>query len=146
MNDPEMRDKMGKAGRDRVVKHFDYRVVAERFVGIMKDTLGIEIGQFTDYFNMESSNISQIEEAKEAATDVFLHNAHGPFQGLPRTAGWGYPEPYTRDLLSIRGNCCFGQFKELLKYPKGPGDSCEEPEGAGTYSFPGSRRPRSRCK
>ena len=33
-----------------------------------------------------------------------LHNAHGPFHGLPRTAGWGYPEPYTRDLmLSILG-------------------------------------------
>jgi hypothetical protein len=30
---------------------------------------------------------------------VLLHNAHGPFEGLPRTAGWGYPEPYTRDLL-----------------------------------------------
>ncbi len=31
--------------------------------------------------------------------DVLLHNASGPFEGLPRTAGWGYPEPYTRDLL-----------------------------------------------
>jgi hypothetical protein len=28
---------------------------------------------------------------------VLRHNAHGPFHGLPRTAGWGYPEPYTRD-------------------------------------------------
>jgi hypothetical protein len=24
---------------------------------------------------------------------------HGPYHGLPRTAAWGYPEPYTRDLL-----------------------------------------------
>ena len=31
--------------------------------------------------------------------DVLLHNARGPFHGLPRTAGWGYPEPYTRDLM-----------------------------------------------
>ena len=31
--------------------------------------------------------------------DVLLHNASGPYEGLPRTAGWGYPEPYTRDLL-----------------------------------------------
>jgi hypothetical protein len=31
--------------------------------------------------------------------DVLQHNASGPFDGLPRTAGWGYPEPYTRDLL-----------------------------------------------
>lgn len=45
-----------------------------------------------------------IEEAKKAAIEVLLHNAVGPFQGLPRTAGWGYPEPYTRDLMiSILG-------------------------------------------
>ena len=42
---------------------------------------------------------SLIQEAKRAALDVLLHNASGPFEGLPRTAGWGYPEPYTRDLL-----------------------------------------------
>ena len=40
-----------------------------------------------------------IEEAKQAALDVLLHNARGPCRGLPRTAGWGYPEPYTRDLM-----------------------------------------------
>ncbi len=40
-----------------------------------------------------------IEEAREAALEVLLHNDRGPFHGLPRTAGWGYPEPYTRDLL-----------------------------------------------
>jgi hypothetical protein len=40
-----------------------------------------------------------VQEAKRAALDVLLHNASGPFEGLPRTAGWGYPEPYTRDLL-----------------------------------------------
>jgi hypothetical protein len=34
-----------------------------------------------------------IEEAKQAALEVLLHNAKGPYQGLPRTAGWGYPEP-----------------------------------------------------
>jgi hypothetical protein len=49
-------------------------------------------------------NWDEIEEAKKAALEVLLHNAHGPFQGLPRTAGWGYPEPYTRDLMfSILG-------------------------------------------
>jgi hypothetical protein len=41
----------------------------------------------------------EIAEAKKAALEVLLHNSHGPFQGLPRTAGWGYPEPYTRDLM-----------------------------------------------
>ena len=40
-----------------------------------------------------------IQEAKSAAMGVLLHNASGPYEGLPRTAGWGYPEPYTRDLL-----------------------------------------------
>ncbi|MDY6838382.1 MAG: glycoside hydrolase 100 family protein [Thermodesulfobacteriota bacterium] len=41
----------------------------------------------------------KVEEAKKAATDVLLHNLRGPYGGLPRTAGWGYPEPYTRDLM-----------------------------------------------
>lgn len=40
-----------------------------------------------------------VAEAKEAALHVLRHNAHGPCGGLPRTAGWGYPEPYTRDLM-----------------------------------------------
>jgi hypothetical protein len=48
---------------------------------------------------MQAINWKEIEEAKKAALEVLLHNAHGPFQGLPRTAGWGYPEPYTRDLM-----------------------------------------------
>jgi len=46
----------------------------------------------------DKSRIS-IEQAKDAALNILLHNAQGPFQGLPRTAGWGYPEPYTRDLM-----------------------------------------------
>lgn len=48
---------------------------------------------------MHSANWQEIEEAKKAAIEVLLHNAHGPFHKLPRTAGWGYPEPYTRDLM-----------------------------------------------
>ena len=40
-----------------------------------------------------------VEKARRAALDVLLHNMHGPCDGLPRTAGWGYPEPYTRDLM-----------------------------------------------
>jgi hypothetical protein len=42
---------------------------------------------------------SKIDRAKAAAIEVLLHNLEGPFEGLPRTAGWGYPEPYTRDLM-----------------------------------------------
>ena len=48
---------------------------------------------------MQTEDWSEIEEAKKAAIEVLLHNADGPFDGLPRTAGWGYPEPYTRDLM-----------------------------------------------
>jgi len=42
MNDVDLRDKMGKAARERVVKNFDYRVVARKFVDIMNDKLGIK--------------------------------------------------------------------------------------------------------
>jgi starch synthase len=42
MNDKELREKMGKAGRERVVENFDYRVVAKRFLKIMQDKLGIQ--------------------------------------------------------------------------------------------------------
>ena len=53
---------------------------------------------------MQAIDWNEIESAKKAALEVLLHNAHGPYHGLPRTAGWGYPEPYTRDLLiSILG-------------------------------------------
>ncbi len=41
MQDAALRDKMGKAGRERVVGNFDYRVVAKRFVQILHDRLGI---------------------------------------------------------------------------------------------------------
>ncbi|MCL4481313.1 MAG: amylo-alpha-1,6-glucosidase [Bacteroidetes bacterium] len=61
----------------------------------------------------------EIEEAKAAAIEVLLHNAHGPFLGLPRTAGWGYPEPYTRDLMfSILGIAVTGNAKLLASIRK----------------------------
>ena len=47
--------------------------------------------------NLEQNQL--IEAAKRAALEVLLHNSHGMVDKLPRTAGWGYPEPYTRDLL-----------------------------------------------
>jgi len=60
---------------------------------------------------MQVTNSQEIEEAKKAATEVLLHNAHGPYHGLPRTAGWGYPEPYTRDLMfSIFGIAVSGNL------------------------------------
>ncbi|KPK45311.1 MAG: amylo-alpha-16-glucosidase [Phycisphaerae bacterium SG8_4] len=48
---------------------------------------------------MEKKDKELIDRAREAATGVLLHNAHGPYRGLPRAAGWGYPEPYTRDIM-----------------------------------------------
>ena len=41
MNNAELRQKMGQAGRKRVVENFSYRVVAERFVKIISERLGI---------------------------------------------------------------------------------------------------------
>ena len=48
---------------------------------------------------MEEKMAVLIEKAKKAALEVLMHNSKGPFFNLPRTAGWGYPEPYTRDLM-----------------------------------------------
>jgi glycosyltransferase involved in cell wall biosynthesis len=41
MRDAELRERMGKAGRKRVVELFDYRIVAKRFVEIIQDRLDI---------------------------------------------------------------------------------------------------------
>jgi hypothetical protein len=48
---------------------------------------------------MNAKQWASIRETKKAALEVLLHNAQGPYNSLPRTAGWGYPEPYSRDLL-----------------------------------------------
>jgi glycosyltransferase involved in cell wall biosynthesis len=37
----QLREQMGKEGRKRVVEHFDYRVIAKRFVKIVSKRLGI---------------------------------------------------------------------------------------------------------
>jgi len=63
-----------------------------------------------DYKNREI-----IEEARQAAIRILLHNAHGPCHGLPRTAGWGYPEPYTRDLMITTLGIAVSDNKELMK-------------------------------
>jgi hypothetical protein len=41
----------------------------------------------------------RVAEARAAALEVLLYNARHGRGDLPRTAAWGYPEPYTRDLL-----------------------------------------------
>jgi len=68
---------------------------------------------------MQSGDWQNIQEAKKAAVEVLIHNSHGPFHGLPRTAGWGYPEPYTRDLmLSILGIGVSGNIKLISSAQK----------------------------
>lgn len=64
---------------------------------------------------MEIKNWQEIEAAKIAAIKVLLHNAHGPYHGLPRTAGWGYPEPYTRDLMFSILGIAVSKNKELTE-------------------------------
>jgi hypothetical protein len=64
---------------------------------------------------MQTANRHEIEEAKKAALEVLLHNAHGPYHGLPRTAGWGYPEPYTRDLMFSILGIAVSENQMLLK-------------------------------
>jgi starch synthase len=41
MKNPQLRVEMGKEGRKRVVEHFDYRVIAKKFVEIVSKRLGI---------------------------------------------------------------------------------------------------------
>ena len=41
MNDAVLREKMGKAARVWVVSHFDYRLVAKKFVKIIRERLNI---------------------------------------------------------------------------------------------------------
>jgi hypothetical protein len=63
---------------------------------------------------MKISDQQEIEEAKKAAIEVLIHNSHGSYHGLPRTAGWEYPEPYTRDLMfSVFGIAVSGNQKLL---------------------------------
>jgi hypothetical protein len=57
---------------------------------------------------------AEIAEAKEAALQVLLHNARGPYRSLPRTAGWGYPEPYTRDLMISALGILASENEELI--------------------------------
>lgn len=42
MNDGNLRTAMGNAARKHVVEHFDYRIVAKKFMQIVQDKLGIE--------------------------------------------------------------------------------------------------------
>jgi hypothetical protein len=64
---------------------------------------------------MDKKQQELVNKAKEAALQVLLHNNHGAYRNLPRTAGWGYPEPYTRDLMICSLGVLTTQNKRLLK-------------------------------
>ncbi|MFH1883273.1 MAG: amylo-alpha-1,6-glucosidase [Planctomycetota bacterium] len=64
---------------------------------------------------MNKQQQALVSKAKEAALQVLLHNNHGAYRNLPRTAGWGYPEPYTRDLMICSLGVLTTQNKRLLK-------------------------------
>jgi alpha-maltose-1-phosphate synthase len=42
MNDPAERERLGAAGRERVVQHYDYHVVAREFVELIRGKVGIQ--------------------------------------------------------------------------------------------------------
>jgi len=64
---------------------------------------------------MRKNEKTLIEQAKEAALEVLLHNNHGSYRNLPRTAGWAYPEPYTRDLMICSLGILTVKNKRMLK-------------------------------
>jgi len=41
MQNPEMRKKMGEAGRKRAVENYDYRIIAKKFIELVSNRLGI---------------------------------------------------------------------------------------------------------
>ncbi|MHC4069769.1 MAG: glycoside hydrolase 100 family protein [Planctomycetota bacterium] len=63
---------------------------------------------------MKKNNKALIARAKEEAIKVLNYNSHGPYRGLPRTAAWGYPEPYTRDLLISSLGILISDNKKLM--------------------------------
>ncbi len=68
---------------------------------------------------MEPGLSAQIEKAKTAALEVLIHNSRGPYHGLPRTAGWGYPEPYTRDLMIATLGVLVSEDERLIRTHRG---------------------------
>jgi len=88
---------------------------------------------------MQTSAWQEIEGARTAALEVLLHNSHGPYHGLPRTAGWGYPEPYTRDLMiSILGVAVSGNQKLLESIRRVLETLAKKSDRAWTYPFAGA--------
>jgi len=88
---------------------------------------------------MQTLHWQEIERAKKAAIEVLLHNAHGPYHGLPRTAGWGYPEPYTRDLMIPSWVLLFNGIRNFLIVSESLGNTGGKSDGTWSYTIAGSR-------
>lgn len=67
---------------------------------------------------MDENEQKLIAQTKEAALSVLLHNNQSNFGALPRTAAWGYPEPYTRDMIICSLGFLVSQNEALLKSVK----------------------------
>lgn len=68
---------------------------------------------------MTDAEKKYIARARLCAVEVLLNNNHGPYRGLPRTAAWGYPEPYTRDMMiSGLGFLVSGEDKLVKSFKK----------------------------
>ena len=65
---------------------------------------------------MKSKIDGCVDKARQAALNVLLHNARSGRSGLPRTAAWGYPEPYTRDLMISSFGILSSGDEELIDF------------------------------
>lgn len=64
---------------------------------------------------MEKRDLNLISKARAGALQVLLNNLHGPYHGLPRTAAWGYPESYTRDMMISALGFLVSENKKLME-------------------------------
>ena len=88
---------------------------------------------------MQTTDRLEIEKAKKSALEVLRHNAHGPYHGLPRTAGWGYPEPYTRDLMFSIFGIAVTEDPLNGKYSKSTDNVAQNHDSTGTHPFLGAQ-------
>jgi hypothetical protein len=63
---------------------------------------------------VKASSLEKVAAARAAALEVLLYNARHGRGALPRTAAWGYPEPYTRDLLIASLGILVSRNRELI--------------------------------
>src|ERR1039458_567716 len=95
---------------------------------------------------MDEKSLGSIDQAKEAALRVLLHNAWGPFEGLPRTAGWG-PNWSSRGTKARRSGVSTSGFTRRPVSPAGGIGRPGRPLCTSTLlSVCSSRAPRSSAR